>query len=56
MMLGEYATMLYEVYVRVVAALAHVDVVVGVNRLLRSELAAEDLNSTVGDDLGAPIN
>lgn len=37
---------------RVVGALAHVDMVVRVNRLLRTELTAEQLDSAVGDDLG----
>lgn len=36
---------------RVVTALAHVDVVVGVNRLLAAELTAQHLNSAVADDL-----
>lgn len=37
--------------VRIVAALAHVNVIVGVHRLLRTTLASEDLNGTVGNDL-----
>lgn len=39
-------------YVRVVAALAHVDMVVGVNGLFGPELAAEDLDGTVRNNLG----
>ena len=35
----------------VVGRLAHVDVVVGVHRLLRAELASEQLDAPVGDDL-----
>lgn len=38
-------------YIRVIAALAHVDMVVRVNGLLRATFTAEDLDSTVRDDL-----
>jgi hypothetical protein len=37
--------------IRVVGGLGHVDVVVGVNGLLRAELTTEELDSAVGDDL-----
>lgn len=36
---------------RVVGALAHVDVVVRVNRGLASQLSSHDLDGSVGDDL-----
>lgn len=36
---------------RVVGRLGHVDVVVGVNRLLGSKLSSQDLDGLVGDDL-----
>jgi hypothetical protein len=36
---------------RIVGALAHVDVVVRVNRGLASQLSSHDLDSSVGDDL-----
>lgn len=36
---------------RVVTALTHVDMVIGVNRLLRAKLTTKDLNGSVGDDL-----
>ena len=39
------------VHVRIVTALAHVDMVIGVDGLLGSKLSSKDLNSTVGDDL-----
>ena len=35
----------------VIARLAHVDVVIWVNRLLRAKFTASHLNGTVGDDL-----
>lgn len=37
--------------VPVVAALAHVDMVIGMNGFLRTTLAAKDLNGTIRDDL-----
>jgi hypothetical protein len=37
--------------VRVVRGLRHVNVVVGVDGLLRAELTTEELDGTVGDDL-----
>ena len=38
-------------YARVVAALAHVDMIIGVNWLLGAEFSAKELNGTVRDDL-----
>lgn len=37
--------------VRIIATLAHVDVIIGVHRLLAPQLAAQDLNSTIANDL-----
>lgn len=36
---------------RVVTALAHVNMIVGVNRLLRAEFTTKDLNGTVRNNL-----
>jgi hypothetical protein len=36
---------------RVVGTLRHVDVVVGMNRLLAAQFSAQDLDGSVGDDL-----
>ena len=36
---------------RIVATLASVDMVIGVHRLLRSELSSKDLNGSVRDNL-----
>jgi len=36
---------------RIVAALAHVDMVIRMYRLLRAQFSAKDLNSTVRNDL-----
>ena len=41
----------YGGHIRVVTALAHVDVVIGVDGLLGAKLAAEDLDGAVRDDL-----
>ena len=38
-------------HVRIVAALAHVDMVIGVHGLLGSKLAAKDLDSPIRDNL-----
>ena len=39
------------VHVRIVTALAHVDMVIGVHGLLGSKLAAKDLDSPIRDNL-----
>ena len=38
----------------IIRTLAHVDVVIGVDRLLRAEFATEDLNRPVRNDLPGP--
>lgn len=42
--------------IRIIATLAHIDVVIRVDRLLGTELAAEDLDGTVRDDLRQDLN
>lgn len=41
---------IFIVYVRVVGGLGHVDVVVGMDRLLATKLTAQEFDGTVGDD------
>jgi hypothetical protein len=41
----------YKINIRIVAALAHVDVVIGMYWFFGAKLTAEDFDGTIGDDL-----